>query len=55
MVCLLRNSSFKLLGILEFLVEFNVGILDCGNSRIPRFIIQLFLSPGLAQQQLADQ
>lgn len=44
MVFLLRNSSFKLL-----------GILDCGNSRIPRFIIQLFLSPGLAQQQLADQ
>ena len=29
MVFLLRNSSFKLLGILEFLVEFDVGILDC--------------------------
>ena len=28
MVFLLRNSRFKLLGILEFLVEFNVGILD---------------------------
>ena len=27
MVFLLKNSSFKLLGILEFLVEFNVGIL----------------------------
>ena len=28
MVFLLRNSSFKLLGILEFLVEFHAGILD---------------------------
>ena len=28
MVFLLRNSSFKLLGILEFLVGFNVVILD---------------------------
>ena len=28
MVSLLKNSSFKLLGILEFLVEFNVGILE---------------------------
>lgn len=28
MVFLLRNSSFKLLEILEFLVEFDVGILD---------------------------
>lgn len=28
MVFLLRNSSFKLLGILEFLVGFNVGILN---------------------------
>ena len=31
MVFLLRNSSFKLLGILEFLVEFNVGILEFSN------------------------
>ena len=28
MVSLLKNSSFKLLRILEFLVEFNVGILE---------------------------
>ena len=28
MVFLLRNSSFKLIGILEFLVGFDVGILD---------------------------
>lgn len=28
MVSLLKNSSFKLLGILEFLEEFNVGILE---------------------------
>ena len=28
MVFLLRNSSFKLLGILEFLMEFDAGILD---------------------------
>ena len=31
MVFLLRNSRFKLLGILEFLVEFNVGILEFSN------------------------
>ena len=31
MVFLLRNSSFKLLGILEFLVEFNVEILEFSN------------------------
>ena len=31
MVFLLRNSSFKHLGILEFLVEFNVGILEFSN------------------------
>ena len=31
MVFLLRNSSFKLLGILEFLEEFNVGILEFSN------------------------
>ena len=34
MVFLLRNSSFKLLGILEFLVEFNVGILEFSNFRL---------------------
>ena len=28
MVSLLKNSSFKLLGILEFLVGFDVGILN---------------------------
>lgn len=31
MVFLLRNSSFKLLGILEFLVGFDVGILEFSN------------------------
>ena len=31
MVVLLRNSGFKLLGILEILVEFNVGILEFSN------------------------
>ena len=37
MVFLLKNSSFKLLGILEFLVEFNVGILDCEIVEILEF------------------
>ena len=34
MVSLLKNSSFKLLGILEFLEEFNVGILDFSNFHL---------------------
>ena len=47
------NSRF--LAVLNSKNSRILAVFSSRNSRIPRFIIQLFLSPGLAQQQLADQ